>query len=112
MYKNWLITHNNPKVDPREYLEKWSEHAVYVNGQLEKGESGTVHIQAFVSLKKYARLSAMKKKDSSAHFEPVKQDNGASKYCLKEDTRVDGPWEFGKRPVNRASKEDWDAIRE
>lgn len=52
----------------------------------------------------------MKKKDPLAHFEGVKCDHGASKYCLKEDTRVDGPWEFGKKPVNRASKEDWEAI--
>ena len=57
-------------------------------------------------------MSWMKKRDPHAHFEGVKFDNGASKYCLKEETRLDGPWEFGKKPVNRASKEDWDAIKE
>jgi len=104
---NWLVTHNNPKVDPKEYLEAWLPLCKYVNGQLEKGEEGTVHIQAYISLKQQSRLAHLKKKDPHAHFEPVKFDNGASAYCLKEDTRVDGPWEFGKKPLNPASKVDW-----
>lgn len=26
---------------------------------------------------------------------------------MKEDTRVEGPWEFGIKPVKRSSKVDW-----
>lgn len=39
-------TYNNPKVDPKEYLEKWSKvkGVVFVTGQLEKGAEGTPHI--------------------------------------------------------------------
>jgi len=110
MYTNWLITHNNPKTDPKDYLEAWAPMCKYVNGQLEKGKEGTPHIQAYVSLKKQSRLAALRKHDKSAHFEPVKFDNGASTYCLKEDTRLDGPWEFGTKPVLRQSKTDWEAI--
>ena len=29
----------------------------------------------------------------------VYRDNGASTYCLKEDTRLIGPWEFGKKSL-------------
>lgn len=45
-----LGTCNNPKVDPQEYLEAWSkvDGVVFVTGQLEKGHSGTPHIQYFV----------------------------------------------------------------
>lgn len=41
-----LGTYNNPKVDTREYLEAWSklDDVVFVTGQLEKGEEGTIHI--------------------------------------------------------------------
>ena len=99
--KTWLITHNNPTHDTHDYLEKWAKESEYVNGQLEKGENGTPHIQAFVHLKKKASLRAMKKHDPAAHFEPVKRDNGASAYCLKEDTRLDGPWEHGTKPIAR-----------
>jgi len=43
---NYLGTYNNPKVDPRDYLEQWSKqkNVVYVVGQLEKGAEGTPHI--------------------------------------------------------------------
>jgi hypothetical protein len=54
----------------------------------------------------------MKKKDPHAHFEPVKKENGASKYCLKEETRKEGPWEFGKKPLNPADKVDWEEVRQ
>jgi len=29
---------------------------------------------------------------------------------MKEDTRVDGPYEFGIRPVKRHSKTDWEKV--
>jgi len=34
----------------------------------------------------------------------VKRDNGASDYCLKEDTRLEGPWEFGIKPARKNIK--------
>jgi len=78
---------------------------------LEKGAEGTVHLQFFVNFQKNdkKRLAGMKKIDAKAHWEPVKVNNGADTYCMKEDTRVDGPWEFGNRPIKRNSKLDWDA---
>jgi len=42
----------------------------------------------------------------------VKVDNGASAYCLKEDTRLDGPWEFGNKPIQRNNIKDWDKVRQ
>lgn len=53
----------------------------------------------------------MKKRDSQGHFKPVKRDNGASSYCLKEETRLEGPLEYGEKPVNRSSRTDWEKIR-
>lgn len=44
------------------------------------------------------------------HIEIIKINNGADKYCLKEDTRVEGPYEFGVRPVERNSKTDWKVV--
>lgn len=35
-----------------------------------------------------------------------------SAYCLKEDTRIEGPWEFGTLPIKRNSKTDWDKVLE
>lgn len=44
------------------------------------------------------------------HITVVKKDNGALKYSLKEETRVEGPWQFGAVPVARGEKRDWDLV--
>lgn len=44
------------------------------------------------------RSSAMKKLCGSTHWEVVKTINGAQSYCMKEESRVEGPYEFGVRP--------------
>lgn len=46
------------------------------------------------------------------HAEKVVRNNGADKYCMKEDTRLDGPWEFGVKPVERNNKTDWERVFE
>lgn len=104
--RNWLATLNNPSVTAQAWLEALFEKAaaVYVCGQLERGEQGTVHVQGFVNFKNPVRLAKLKKFDPAAHWEVVKVNNGAHDYCMKEDTRVEGPYEFGTKPVQRNNK--------
>lgn len=45
------------------------------------------------------------------HLTPVKIDNGAKDYSLKDETRIDGPWEFGIPPKGKSKAIDWDEIR-
>lgn len=80
-------------------------------GQLEKGEQGTPHIQAFIHMPSNIRASAIKKLDRRLHIEIVKTNNGADDYCMKEDTRLEGPFEFGTKPVKRNSKADWEEVK-
>lgn len=96
---NYIGTLNNFDCVPHEYLEGWLKHCNYVCGQVEKGENGTPHIQFFLNLKNKSRITALKKIDSKAHFELVKINNGADTYCMKEETRVEGPWSFGIKPA-------------
>jgi len=57
-----------------------------------------VHLQYFLQFKKPGkRLTALKKICTKSHFEAVTIDNGADQYCMKEDTRIEGPWTFGIR---------------
>lgn len=112
--RNWLGTLNNPDMTPQEYLEAGYTKlkAKYTCGQLEKGEEGTPHIQFFVNCNPPQRLAAMTKAFPKAHFEKVKIDNGVGDYCMKEASRVEGPWEFGTKPVKRNCKTDWQRVKE
>ena len=91
----------------QDWLAEAHKHsgAVYTVGQLEKGKEGTVHLQFFINLPKPGkRITAMKKVCKYTHWEPVGKDNGAADYCMKEDTRVEGPWEFGEKPLHQNVK--------
>lgn len=41
----------------------------------------------------------MKKLCPHTHWEIVRSNAASIQYVMKEETRVDGPWEFGSRPV-------------
>lgn len=69
---------------PREFLERLYTKAVYVNGQLEKcPTTDRVHLQFYCRFKQTMRISGVSKL-AKAHWTPVKFDNGADRYCLKE----------------------------
>ena len=100
-----------------EYAEGWLKKlfektgAVYVVGQLECcPDTKRLHIQACCNFKEPVRCSKLKKYDADMHIEAVKRDNGANEYCMKTETRVAGPWEFGVKPVRRNSKTDWEEV--
>jgi len=111
----YIGTLNNPDTHYEDFMaQEWLEAlhkrsgAVYTVGQLEKGEEGTTHVQYFVnfSTKNQKRITAMKKFCKHTHWEPVSKDNGAADYCMKEETRLEGPWTFGERPLDMTNSED------
>jgi hypothetical protein len=108
------LTLNNPGELYADYLEKFFKDtkAQYVCGQLEKGKEGTIHLQFFANYKTQKKVGGIKKHDSRLHIEIVKINRGADNYCMKEDTRLDGPWEYGVKPVKRDSKHDWEEVKE
>ena len=54
----------------------------------------------------------MKKSCSQSHWEISHDLTAAIAYCTKEETREEGPFEFGTRPIKRASKQDWELVRQ
>lgn len=66
--------------------------------QLERGEEGTLHFQGYVEFTKPMRMAAIKKFDGmeGAHLEArLGSRDQARNYCMEQDTRVEGPWEYG-----------------
>ena len=104
----FIGTLNNPDTTTMEqFIGAWLKHgAAFSTGQLEKGAEGTAHLQYFIHMKAQTRFSALKKVCPKSHFELVKKDNGASEYCNKEETRLEGPWTFGVRPARVDKKGD------
>lgn len=93
--RNWCFTLNNPDGLLDVEFEQWDglRYAVY---QHEVGENGTEHFQGFVQLDRVQRLSRMISMIPKAHWEVMRGTaDQARAYCMKEDSRLDGPWEFG-----------------
>lgn len=79
------------------------EHIKYAIFQIEKGESETEHIQAFISFTIGKRFNTIKTYFPTAHIEEVRGSNvQARDYCSKEDTRVVGPIEIGNFAEERS----------
>lgn len=93
----WLLTYNNPpQAEWQTIMDKLSPE--YWLGQLEKGQQGTLHIQAIAHWKD--RISWSFWRGKTFHAIPIKSQDvpRVLKYCSKEDTRIEGPVERGKRP--------------
>lgn len=91
----WCFTINNPNEVGSP--QGWTyDYLVY---QLEKGAEGTPHLQGYVYFPNPLRLTSLKKLDARAHWLPAKGSALQNKaYCTKEDTRIEGPFEFGSLP--------------
>jgi len=96
MNRSWCFTENNPTG-----LIDWSlndslERVRYAVYQHEVGENGTPHFQGYVEFNKPVRLSYCRTLIPGAHWETRKGTRDqARNYAMKEETRMDGPYEYG-----------------
>ena len=94
-------------VVPQELHERTG--AIYTVGQLEKGlKEGTPHLQFTMNFPRPVRMAHITKV-VQCHCVAVKVDNGVDVYCMKDETRVAGPWVFGQRPIKN-TKTDWKIV--
>lgn len=107
--RSWCITWNNPPVgfierkgvmvdvEPGELIPE-NPGIKYAVWQMEVGSTGTSHLQGYIELIKPQRMSWIKKLlGANVHCEKRRgTPEEARAYCMKEDTRVAGPFEIGK----------------
>ena len=67
-----------------------------MTAQVEQASTGQLHVQGAASLSQPVRLTILKKWIPTAHWEPARDWSSLVKYCAKEETRVLGPWSWGK----------------
>lgn len=109
---------NNPPIPGQEYHEylqgkqgiKW-----YVFQLEEAPTTRTPHFQGAICFKNPKRLSEVKLalNSETVHVEAMKgRENQAAAYCLKEDSRVEGPWQMGTPGGEQGKRTDIHAMHE
>lgn len=82
----WSLTINNPTATDEEEINLARQKGWKVEGQLERGTSGTAHYQLLVKTPQ-TRLSTLKKHFKRGHIEPARNVAALERYVKKEDTR-------------------------
>nr|WAE42700.1 MAG: replication associated protein [Cressdnaviricota sp.] len=109
-YANWCFTLNN--YHPGSPLT-FSNDVKGCVWQAEQGSLGTPHLQGYIQFKKKMSLLQVKKVVGleSAHWENRKGSHKqALQYCIKEDTRVNGPWYHGDINLSTGKRNDLDTF--
>lgn len=110
-FRQFCFTLNNPEEGALEALVNHANFR-YCVCQLEKGDSGTPHIQGYAQLVRPMRLNALKLLLPRAHIEKARGSLESNRaYCTKAEGRLDGPWEFGE-PTQQGSRTDLASFRE
>lgn len=117
----WCFTWFRPSLtepceaDPLEAIRsKFPErHVVYAIYQLEKcPETGRLHLQGFIQFKNALTKAALKELFPGAHTELcTSSEKSNERYCSKSNSRIAGPWLFGK-PTSQGKRTDWDDVKE
>lgn len=105
-FRGFAVTVNNPTVECAAFLDAFSDefrgtvrHAVW---QLEVGENGTPHFQAAIYFKNKRKWTVVKEAIQAvypgAHVEVARNYARLSAYCRKDETRQEGPHEYGSAP--------------
>jgi len=111
----WCFTLNNPSEDEVLLPQSWDpEDYKYLVYQLERGESGTPHLQGYISMEKRITFNVFRTwfPDARAHIEVAKGTAAQNKtYCTKTQDKIEGPWEFGVMP-EQGKRSDLLAVKE
>ena len=96
--RGWCITDNQPGLLDHDILKPSQVYLVY---QLEATEEGFIHYQIYVEYKNAKTFKGVQKdfqyKDGGyCHIEQRRGSRDQARdYCMKEDSRIEGPWEIG-----------------
>lgn len=84
---HWSLTINNPTDADEECLQLARQRGWKIDGQRERGQEGTEHLQLHVQTPQ-VRFSAVKKMFPRAHIEVARNPSALAQYVVKDDTRV------------------------
>lgn len=93
----YCFTYNNPTITAPDLIELLKPYATYIALQAELcPKTQTPHYQGYIELIKPMRYTALLKVHPGLWYaKRFGTRVQARDYCMKEDTRTGGPWEFG-----------------
>lgn len=91
----YCFTKNNPE-EPLDEEELGCSYLLY---QLEVGEEGTPHFQGLVYFSTQIAITSVIALMPGCHITVCIDLEASIKYCQKEEGRLEGPYEWGVRPV-------------
>ena len=93
---NWFITDNSGNIQFWHDIDLKAAGIKYMAYQLEEGEqTHHRHVQGFISFIKKGRRSRVIKLIRGCNASPARDAEASRAYCMKEETRIDGPFERG-----------------
>lgn len=93
-----MLTINNPDLTLEETMTHAMQICVYSCGQKEISATGTTHFQIFLYTQTKSRCKTISKHFPTAHVEITRDIEKSRQYCMKDDTRLEGPIELGHFP--------------
>ena len=94
-FRHICFTLNNPESDEIDFCQ--SQTLRYAVWQRESDKNGTPHLQGYLEFSKNVSMKAVKEiivKD--AHLAERRGTREEARgYCMKAESRVAGPWEYG-----------------
>lgn len=105
--RGWVFTVNNP-VLPIEFTDPQVKYAVW---QLEQGKKGTEHFQGYVEFQNAVGMKRVRTAVGQNPHVEIRRGtrDQAREYAMKEDTRIEGPWEHGER-TQQGQRTDLEAL--
>lgn len=115
----WCFTENKESSFKRweKFIKGETEARIeYMVYQKEKGETTSkIHLQGFIILSGKQRQSYLiKRLSQTASYRPMWSTREACRnYCMKEETRIEGPFEFGEfKQVKKGQRTDITSMKE
>lgn len=111
--RSWCFTLNNPEPGELDELQDF-QHTRYLVYQLECAPTtGTLHYQAYVEFHQPVRFNALKRLIPRANIRARRGTRDeARNYCMKDDTRVEPPVEYGEWIKGRGHRTDLQKVAE
>lgn len=110
-FRWWFFTWNNP-AHPVDKSRILAAGYTYCNFQLERGEQGTPHYQGVFYIADKSAARPLLRKIPYSYLAPVRSVSGAINYTGKAETRIDGPWSYGKVPrAGQGSRSDLEEVK-